>query len=427
MTAISSRRDGKRNADLINEEVTGISFPAIRLHNTSCTPIKVQGYLPEFGYRIRRLHMDTGSCMVIMYEQCFRQLPAVVKKGIRPSTMALSGFSGESAWPIGTLDLKLELRDDNDKYKTRNKDVEYGVTLAHSRYDAILGRISLQRFGVIPSTVHGLVKFSTKQGIATLELNPLEAPCASVTVKDEEKSSGEALAGCCLVINPTYPNQKVKIGVELTKETKAKLHNILMTNLDVFCGRDADMTGYHQIPKELYDEEKKAFHTDHGIYYYTKMPFGIKNAGATYHRMIDTTFTKQIGHNLEAVNMKLKPSKCCFGEEEGSFLGDVITTRGIKANPKKIEAIECMPSPKTKKQVQSLNGKLAAPTRILSRAAERSLPFFSTLKNCTKKSDFKWTEEAVSSVLIAEREGVQMPIYFVSKALTRSELIYRLI
>ncbi|XP_071715296.1 uncharacterized protein [Rutidosis leptorrhynchoides] len=159
--------------------------------------------------------------------------------------------------------------------------------------------------------------------------------------------------------------------------------------------------------------------------------------------------------------MKLKPSKCSFGEEEGPFLGHFITARGIKANRKKIEVIERIPSPKTKKQVQSLNGKLATLTRFLSKAAERSLPFFSTLKNCAKKSDFKWTEEAekafqemkallkdlptltapiagetlilylgiaqeaVSSVLIAERDGVQTPIYFVSKALSGSELNYR--
>ncbi|XP_071728469.1 uncharacterized protein [Rutidosis leptorrhynchoides] len=53
-----------------------------------------------------------------------------------------------------------------------------------------------------------------------------------------------------------------------------------------------------------------------------------------------------------------------------------------------------MPSPKTKKHVQSLNGKLTALTRFLSKAAERSLPFFHTLKDCAKKSDFKWTDEA---------------------------------
>ncbi|XP_071728224.1 uncharacterized protein [Rutidosis leptorrhynchoides] len=120
-----------------------------------------------------------------------------------------------------------------------------------------------------------------------------------------------------------------------------------------------------------------------------------------------------------------------------------------------------MSSPKKKKNVQSLNEKLVALTRFLSKAAERSLPFFSTLKNCAKRSHFKWTKEAekafqemkallknfptltspiagetlilylaiareaFSSVLIAERDGVQTPIYFVSKAPTGSELNYR--
>ncbi|XP_071704989.1 uncharacterized protein [Rutidosis leptorrhynchoides] len=119
-----------------------------------------------------------------------------------------------------------------------------------------------------------------------------------------------------------------------------------------------------------------------------------------------------------------------------------------------------MPSPRNKKEVQSLTGKLAAFTRFLSKSAERSLPFFGTLKNCLKRTDFKWTEEAevafqemkkflkelptmiapiagetlilylvalkeaISSVLIADRGQVQMHVYFVSKALTGSELNY---
>ncbi|XP_071718305.1 uncharacterized mitochondrial protein AtMg00860-like [Rutidosis leptorrhynchoides] len=92
--------------------------------------------------------------------------------------------------------------------------------------------------------------------------------------------------------------------------------------------------------------------------------------------------------------MKLNPSKCSFREEEGKFLGHIITERGIRANPKKIDAIENMASPRNKKEVQSLTGKLAALTRFLSKFTERSLPFFGTLKNFLKKTDFKWSEEA---------------------------------
>ncbi|XP_071695078.1 uncharacterized protein [Rutidosis leptorrhynchoides] len=119
-----------------------------------------------------------------------------------------------------------------------------------------------------------------------------------------------------------------------------------------------------------------------------------------------------------------------------------------------------MAAPKTVKEVQSLTGKLAALTRFLSKAAERQLPFFKTLKGCLKQKSFVWTSEAETafqemkkllktlptltapidgeilylyisvaneafgSVLIAERDKIQKPVYFVSKPLTGSEINY---
>nr|GFB85262.1 reverse transcriptase domain-containing protein [Tanacetum cinerariifolium] len=53
--------------------------------------------------------------------------------------------------------------------------------------------------------------------------------------------------------------------------------------------------GYHQIQMAAADEEKTAFHTGHGVYCYTKMPFGLKNAGATYQRLMDKAFENQMG------------------------------------------------------------------------------------------------------------------------------------
>ncbi|GJY36734.1 reverse transcriptase domain-containing protein [Tanacetum coccineum] len=57
--------------------------------------------------------------------------------------------------------------------------------------------------------------------------------------------------------------------------------------------------GYHQIQMAKEDEEKTAFFTSQGIFCYTKMPFGLRNAGATYQRLVDKAFHKQIGRNLE--------------------------------------------------------------------------------------------------------------------------------
>nr|GEW56718.1 hypothetical protein [Tanacetum cinerariifolium] len=156
--------------------------------------------------------------------------------------------------------------------------------------------------------------------------------------------------------------------------------------------------------------KKMAFYTDQGTYCYTKMPSG--NANATYQRLVDSAFQTQLGRNLEAyvddmvikrkteqgmimdiaetfdnlqkINMKLNPKKCSFGMGKGKFLGYMVTSEKIRANPKKTKAMANMQSPKILKEMQSLSGKLAALNRFLSRSVERALPFFKTLKNIIK-------------------------------------------
>ncbi|GJR05807.1 reverse transcriptase domain-containing protein [Tanacetum coccineum] len=147
------------------------------------------------------------------------------------------------------------------------------------------------------------------------------------------------------------------------------------------------------------------------------MPFGLKNAGATYQRLVDKAFDRQIGRNLEIyvdnlviksytktellrdieetfctlrkIKMKLNPKKCTFGATEGMFLGYMISPEGIKLCPNKTEVVLQLPSPRTIKEVQSLNGKLASLNRFLSKSAEKSLPLFKTLNKCIKKTDFQ--------------------------------------
>ncbi|GKD06606.1 reverse transcriptase domain-containing protein [Tanacetum coccineum] len=72
--------------------------------------------------------------------------------------------------------------------------------------------------------------------------------------------------------------------------------------------------------------------------------------------------------------MKLNPKKCTFGAVEGMFLGYVVGPEGIKPCPDKVDAVLQLPSPRTIKEVQSLNGKLAGLNRFLSKSAEKSLP-----------------------------------------------------
>src|SRR3954464_8693330 len=141
------------------------------------------------------------------------------------------------------------------------------------------------------------------------------------------------------------------------------------------------------------DREKTIFITESGTYYYWVMPFVLKNAGATYQRLVNKLFKHQIGRNIEVYiddmlvkstkeidhiedlretydvlkkyNMKLNPQKCVFGITAGKFLGFMVTNRGIEANPDKIKAILDIEEPKTLHDIQKLNGKLAALSRLL--------------------------------------------------------------
>ncbi|GKA01290.1 reverse transcriptase domain-containing protein [Tanacetum coccineum] len=213
--------------------------------------------------------------------------------------------------------------------------------------------------------------------------------------------------------------------------------------------------GYHQIQMAEEDEEKTAFHTPQGVYCYTKMSFGLKNAEATYQRLVDKAFEKQVGRNL-----KVYVDDLVIKTVEGMFLGYMIGLEGIKPCPEKIEVVLQLPSSRTVKEVQSLNGKLAGLNRFLSKSAEKSLPLFKTLKKCVKTSDFHWTPEAeqafkqlkqhiaelpmlvaprpkeelimylstsqgaVGAVLMTERDSIQTLVYFVSRALQGPELNY---
>ena len=183
-------------------------------------------------------------------------------------------------------------------------------------------------------------------------------------------------------------------------------------------------SGYNQISMDLDDQEKTSFVTAQGTYYYRVMPFGLKNAGATYQRLVNRMFQKQIGATMEVYiddmlvkstttdlhiahlseafqilrnyNMKLNPAKCAFGVSVGKFLGFIVNHRGIEANPDKIKAVLNMPSPLGIKEVQRLTGRIAALSRFVSRVSDKCQPFFQVMKKA-----FQWDtkcEEAFSAL-----------------------------
>nr|GEX42972.1 reverse transcriptase domain-containing protein [Tanacetum cinerariifolium] len=171
--------------------------------------------------------------------------------------------------------------------------------------------------------------------------------------------------------------------------------------------------GYHQIQLAEADEEKTVFHTGQGYTATQKCLLASRMLSYTEAEMmrdIEETF-----RTLHKVNMKLNPKKCSFGLGEGVFLGYVITPEGIKPCLNKTAAVLQLPSPRTVKEVQSLNGKLASLNRFLSKSAEKSLPLFKTLKKCIKKSDFHWTAEAKQAFKQLKQHLSKLPLLVAPK------------
>ncbi|KAL0396359.1 UNVERIFIED_CONTAM: Transposon Ty3-G Gag-Pol polyprotein [Sesamum calycinum] len=199
----------------------------------------------------------------------------------------------------------------------------------------------------------------------------------------------------------SYPLPRIDALIDSTSGCE------LMSFLDAF-------QGYNQICLARDDQEKTSFVTDQGIFCYNVMPFGLKNAGATYQRLVNNMFREQIGRNMEV------------------YIDDMM-------------------------EVQRLTGRLATLNRFISRSSDRGLPFFKVLK---KREKFQWTPQcqeafeklkeylaspplltkpkdeetlylylatsqgAISAVLTREEGRDHQPIYYVSKTLQGAEEKY---
>ena len=158
---------------------------------------------------------------------------------------------------------------------------------------------------------------------------------------------------------------------------------------------------------------------------------------------------------LRSYNMKLNPNKYAFGVTAGKFLGFMVSQKGIEVNPEKIQAIMELEPLRTVKEMQSLNGKIAALNSFVLKAMNKCLPFFRTLRK-----SIEWTNECrkafeelnkylsslpflspskageelylylailqavVSATLVREEDGSQRPVYFISRAFRGAEERY---
>ena len=150
----------------------------------------------------------------------------------------------------------------------------------------------------------------------------------------------------------SFPLPQIDLIVDATTDHE------LLNFMDAFLG-------YNKINMDPSDQEKTSSVTGQGTYCHRVMPFGLKNVGTTYQRLMNRMFQKQIGTFMEvyindmlvksikaelhithlaeafqilkSYNMKLNPAKCAFGVSTGKFIGFIVNNRGIEANLDKIK------------------------------------------------------------------------------------------
>ncbi|GJR72985.1 reverse transcriptase domain-containing protein [Tanacetum coccineum] len=238
-----------------------ITFPPVTMGSNSSTPVIIK--VKIFGREIGRVHMDSGSSCEVIYEHCFLTLKPFILASKVDSQVPLVGFLGEKSWAIGEVLLKNTI---GEAPLSRSETLNFVIVRSNSPYDMLLGRIAMQKIGMVVSTIHGAVKFHTTQGIETV-FSTYESDKIGKGVKKIRETSPANTKGVLsctdaeekIIINSQYPEQTITIEKQLLEHFKERLRKLLRTNADVFAWTYADMTG---IPRTI-TVDGKPFNTEH--------------------------------------------------------------------------------------------------------------------------------------------------------------------
>ena len=176
-------------------------------------------------------------------------------------------------------------------------------------------------------------------------------------------------------------------------------------------------SGFHQIRMKPSDAHKTAFSTPFGHYQFNRMPFGLKNAPATFQRMMDRilcglqgtelfvylddiviyasslqeheTKFKNLAMRLQEANLKLQPDKCEFLRKEVAYLGHVISEDGVRPDPKKIFSLQNYPRPTSQTKIKQFLGLAGYYRRFVENFSGIAKPLTQLLK---KEAIFKWNQ-----------------------------------
>ncbi|GJY70148.1 reverse transcriptase domain-containing protein [Tanacetum coccineum] len=387
---------------------TAMSFPPLSEEDGTESPMIIEVEMDE--HFVHGVYVNGGASSEVLYEHCFVKLRKEIRDQMVPATTHLIGFSGETIWPLGQIALLVKIGDEThstslDEFMvidlssrlilppTAKQVLEEKIKIAiHPEYPeqtvaigstltekgrkelCALLKQNLDIFAWKPADMTGVPRniaehrLNIREGYSPVRQKKRgQAPERNKAIQEEVEKLVDAG-----IMKEVHYHSWLSNPVMVKKHDGTWRMCVDFKDLNNACPKDCyplpeidwkveslcgypfkcfldAYKGYHQIKMAKEDEEKTAFITSQGIFCYSKMPFGLKNAGSTYQRLVDKAFQRQIGRNLEVyvddlviksrteeeiirditetfktlrqINMKLNPKKCTFGMQEGMFLG----------------------------------------------------------------------------------------------------------
>ncbi|KAL0409436.1 UNVERIFIED_CONTAM: Retrovirus-related Pol polyprotein from transposon, partial [Sesamum radiatum] len=334
------------------------------------------------NYEVECIFIDSGSSADILFGEAYDQMQ-LGDVSLEKVNTSLYGFAGEVVHPRGMVSLSLTV----GRGTTRKTCLlRFLVVDVPSAYNVILGEVQgdpLQSRRFYVEAIRKGQKRSvdetpdqippSKRGKTPEVENPGEAEGPAKVQPTEELLNNEII--------PENLDKTMRIGSHLDEEAKKEITLCLQRNADIFAWTPQDLEGidpqvithhlnidpsykpvkqkkrhfgpkkdkiiqaehngpsqgYHQIMLAPEDRKKVSFITSEGTFCYVAMPFGLKNSGATYQRLVDKIFRPQIGRNVEVyVDDTLVKSK--KAEEHVKGLEEtfsVLRKYKLKLNPAK--------------------------------------------------------------------------------------------
>ncbi|GJS23666.1 reverse transcriptase domain-containing protein [Tanacetum coccineum] len=222
------------------ERVSEITFPSLTTSSGTEGPLVIEAEIG--GHMIHRMYMDGGSSTEVLYEHCFNWLRPEIKNQMVPATTSLTGFSGETIWPLGQLRLLVTIGDAVHSTKVW---MNFMIVRSLSPYNGIIGRPGIREIQAVPSTAHRMLKFPVDGGIMTIRstiLIPAECAMVITSFKEIPKEAGVRHENFKVALHPNFPDQEVAIRGTLSTKGRTELCSLLKENLDIFAWQPSDMT-----------------------------------------------------------------------------------------------------------------------------------------------------------------------------------------